>query len=75
MDQSHKPSENATSPMGPRPLTVEEVAEWGGWSRSFVYQQLEAGKLASIRAGRTRRIPVEALKAFVAAHTSGSIVG
>lgn len=50
-------------------LTVVEAARELGTSRSKLYELLADGELSSVRIGRTRRIAVAELEAFVAAHT------
>jgi excisionase family DNA binding protein len=51
--------------MSPVLLTVEEAAEALALGRTKVYELLDAGALRSIKIGRARRIPVEALHEFV----------
>lgn len=46
-------------------LTPEEAAELLSIGRSKLYQLLAAGTLRSVTIGASRRIPVEALRAFV----------
>jgi excisionase family DNA binding protein len=46
-------------------LTPEEAAELLSIGRSKLYQLLADGSLVSITIGASRRIPVEALRAFV----------
>lgn len=46
-------------------LTVEQAADALAVGRSTVYQLLEAGALRSVRIGRCRRIPVDALDELV----------
>lgn len=48
-------------------LTPEEAAQALSIGRSKVYELLRAGALASVRIGASRRIPVEAVRAYVAA--------
>jgi excisionase family DNA binding protein len=48
-------------------LTPEEAAQTLSIGRSKVYELLRAGALASVRIGASRRIPVEAIRAYVAA--------
>jgi excisionase family DNA binding protein len=48
-------------------LTPEEAAQALSIGRSKVYELLRAGALASVRIGASRRIPVEAVGAYVAA--------
>ena len=45
----------------------EEAATALGVSRTKVYELMASGKLSSLKIGRSRRIPVEALTAFVSA--------
>ena len=47
-------------------LRPEEVAESLGLSRSRVYELLATNIIPSIAVGRSRRIPAEALQAWVA---------
>jgi excisionase family DNA binding protein len=46
-------------------LTVPEAAEALGISRSKLYQLLSAGAIRSIRIDGSRRVPVEALTAYI----------
>lgn len=46
-------------------LTVPEAAEALGISRSKLYQLLSAGTIRSIRIDGSRRVPVEALTAYI----------
>lgn len=48
-------------------LTVPEVAHRLGLGRSFIYQLVMKGEIRSIKLGRARRIPVDALEQFVSA--------
>lgn len=48
-------------------LTVEEAAEALALGRTKVYELLESGSLRSVKIGRLRRIPVQALHEFVQA--------
>jgi excisionase family DNA binding protein len=45
--------------------TPSEAADLLGVSRSTLYELLRAGTLASVRIGRSRRIPATALTAYV----------
>ena len=49
-------------------LTVRQAARELGLSRSTIYSLISTGELASIKIGRSRRIPWEAVVAFVATH-------
>ena len=46
-------------------LRIPEVAEATGFSRSFVYEQIESGGLRAIRVGRTIRVRAADLKAWI----------
>jgi len=47
-------------------LTVKESAKRLSLARSTLYQLVLTGEIASIKIGRSRRIPLEALNAFIA---------
>jgi excisionase family DNA binding protein len=47
-------------------LTPERVAERLDVGRTTVYGLLSAGELESVRIGRSRRIPAEAVEGYVA---------
>jgi excisionase family DNA binding protein len=46
-------------------LRVEEAAEWLGLGRTKAYELVYRGVLPSVTIGRSRRVPVAALYAFV----------
>jgi excisionase family DNA binding protein len=46
-------------------LTVAEAAETLSLGKSLVYTLLATGEIESVRIGRARRIPVEALQHYV----------
>ena len=46
-------------------FTPEEAAQSLGIGRSLVYELLRSGRLESVQIGACRRIPVDALSAFV----------
>lgn len=52
-------------------LTPEETAEVLAICRAKVYELIRAGSLRSVRIGASRRVPVDALREFIDAHTSG----
>lgn len=54
-----------------RLLTVREVAQLTGWSRSFVYQLITSGQLRVVRIGRTVRVDQADLDAFIEANKVG----
>ncbi len=49
-----------------RLLTVREAVRVLGISRSTVYALMKGGKLASVKIGRARRFPVEAIDEYLA---------
>jgi len=51
---------------------VEEAARILSLSRSTIYEMLDAGELPSVRRGAARRIPVAALRAWVAHQSMGA---
>lgn len=46
-------------------LTVEEAGKTLRAGRSTMYRLLESGQIESVKIGRIRRIPVDALQAYV----------
>ena len=46
-------------------LNTTEVAELLGVGRNRVYELIYSGQLASAKLGRTRRIPVSTVRAYV----------
>jgi excisionase family DNA binding protein len=46
-------------------LRVEEAAEWLGLGRTKAYELVFTGALPSVTIGRSRRVPLTALEAFV----------
>jgi excisionase family DNA binding protein len=50
-------------------LTIVDAARHLGTSRSKLHELLAAGELPSVRIGRTRRITMSTLEAFVTDHT------
>ena len=47
-------------------FSVAEFCEWaGGISQAWAWQQLAEGKLASVKCGRRRLIPIEDAKAWL----------
>lgn len=47
-------------------LTPEQAAERLGIGRTKTYELIRAGELESVKVGRLRRVPVDALAAYVA---------
>jgi excisionase family DNA binding protein len=50
-------------------LTVEEAARRLGIGRTTMYGLIASGQVSSVRIGRLRRIPAEALGAYVSARS------
>jgi excisionase family DNA binding protein len=46
-------------------LTIEEAAERLGIGRTLMYAPVSAGEVESVRIGRLRRIPTDALDTYV----------
>jgi excisionase family DNA binding protein len=69
-DAMHEPPEPGQSKLAPalEPLLVrvEEAARILSLSRSTIYEMMDAGELPSVRRGSARRIPVAALREWVA---------
>lgn len=55
----------------PKLLTIPHVAEMTSWSRSFIYQEMTAGRLRSVRVGRTRRVLESSLIKLIEENTIG----
>lgn len=53
-------------------LTADEAAQVLSVGRTTIYELLSRGELASISIGRSRRIPLSSLKAYVAAELERS---
>ena len=58
----------STEPGKQRFLTVPEVAEQMRVSNMTVYRLLHSGELPAIRVGRSFRVPVEALEAYLSTY-------
>lgn len=50
-------------------LTVDEAARRLGMGRTYVYTLVLRGELPSVKLGRSRRVPVQALREYVRALT------
>lgn len=46
-------------------LTVEQAAHRLSISRTKMFQLIKGGEISSVRIGRSRRVPAEALTAYV----------
>jgi len=55
-------------------LTVEEAARYLTLGRSMTYRLIQDGTLPSIRLGRCRRAPLQALDRFIANHLERDVV-
>lgn len=49
-----------------RMLRVEQAADRAALGRTKMYELIKTGEIQSVKVGRSRRIPVEALDAYVA---------
>lgn len=58
------PLRPATSPL-PLVLTVEEAAQRLGIGRTVMYALVSSGAVESVRIGRLRRVPADALVTFL----------
>lgn len=58
-----------------RLLTVEKAAEYLSVGRDAVYQQIDAGRLQSLKIGGSRRITRQALVDFVKAGLDDTVTG
>lgn len=47
-------------------LTITEAAKLAGLSRSAIYQEIRAGRLRAVKRGRSTRILMEDIKAYLA---------
>ena len=56
-------------------LTIPEAAQVLGVSRSILYQLVQAGEVATIKIGRSRRVPIVALEQYVSARLTPSMEG
>lgn len=66
-----KPLETPTRPNQPRLLlTVEEAAQSLGIGRTTMYGLIKAGQISSVRIGQLRRVPANAVAAYVDQLTS-----
>lgn len=58
-------SDGENKELKPLLLTVDEAARLLRMSRSFVYNLVMSGEIASIKLGRSRRVPAVELERFV----------
>ena len=54
------------SKLNSRLLNVEQAAQLLGLGRSKTYQLILRGELKSLKIGRSRRVPVDAIEDFIA---------
>ncbi|RVX45448.1 excisionase family DNA binding protein [Nonomuraea polychroma] len=54
-------------------VTAAEASEMLGLGRTKVYELIAAGELRSVKIGRSRRVPVQALTAFVSAMEEAAV--
>ena len=53
-------------------LSIDEAASRTGLSRSFLYEQIKAGALSTIKVGKRRLVHVQAVDDFLSAHAAGA---
>lgn len=53
-------------------LRVDEAATATGISRAKLFELIASGEVPSIKVGRSRRIPVDALRAWIAAQVNAA---
>jgi excisionase family DNA binding protein len=58
---------DAAAPAFAVALGIEDAARAAGISRTQLYQEMRTGRLASKKIGKRRVVPVDALKAWIAA--------
>jgi excisionase family DNA binding protein len=61
----------ATTAVTPVLYRVEEAAEALRLSRSVIYELIRSDRLRTVKEGRLRRVPVEALAEYVASLDAG----
>lgn len=49
-------------------LSIEEACRSAGIGRTLIYQEIKAKRLATLKIGRRRLVPVAALRAWLNAH-------
>lgn len=59
----------------PLVLTIEQAAERLGVGRTIMYALVSSGAIESVKIGRLRRVPADALATFLAELRSGSKAG
>ena len=64
---------NPTPAIEPLQVDVEAAARLLCLSRSTIYEMMRSGELASTHRGGARRIPVAALRDWIATHTEQRI--
>jgi excisionase family DNA binding protein len=73
MDHAIAPPSDPPNGASPLLITVEEAARRLGVGRTIAYGLVAAGHLESVKIGRLRRVPVDALGRFVASLTAGDL--
>lgn len=63
-------AEQPKAAVEPLLVRVEEAARLLSLSRSTIYEMMDTGELTSIRRGTARRIPVAALREWIARQTA-----
>lgn len=67
----HGPEGQEACPTPTLLLSIEQVATALAIGRSAVYQLLQQEKLPVVRIGRTVRVPLDAIEAYVRGHSEG----
>lgn len=49
-------------------LSIDEACQKSGVGRTLIYQEIKAGRLATLRIGRRRLVPVTSLRAWLQSH-------
>lgn len=49
-------------------LSIEEACKSTGVGRTLIYSEIKAGRLATLKIGRRRLVPVAALRAWLLSH-------
>lgn len=67
------PAGSAAAVIAPLFLDVLEAARALGLSRSAIYLLMDDGKLGSVKVGRRRLIPTDAVRSYAAALIAGAV--
>ena len=73
--QGYTRTELSASNIEPLTLSIADAAKRAGISRSLIYQEIKAGRLASAKLGKRRLIPLTALQEWLALATTAATSG